>query len=507
MLPLAGLVVEAVPRQEAPGVEGDLVDGGQDEVDLGLRHEPDKVEAHEAGAQILAIHQQGRLEGCRRGSVHAEQGLAVRPGALAPAPGLDAVDVVEDGGDEVVVEEEAAAAIATTTTTSAAAQAAAPDQKGHDRQARGRGAAGQQRDARVGPERAKDAVGEAVLHGGDVLLASEALDVEGQACSHRADDVRRAPLLALLAVGQVAVRLVGDVEDGAAAGRRRHGVVEEPLLGDEDSRRPRPAGELVRAEEDRVLVDQGPVLADADRVHVYRHVRRRRRVVPARERAVAVQHGRDGVRVLEDAGHVRGGREGADLEAAPAAKLHEPGLEVLVVDGARDRVLGNRDHVRVRLAPRQQVAVVLVRPDEDDRPVGGGEVGRERQVQAEDLDELADRPGAPAPGEEHHVRVAVPRALRHLGPHRLRHELPGLVPEARRLEPRDRGRGVRVAVEGQHFSLDVVLDHAQGPAARRPVGVEDPPRAKGTGEDRVPAHDGGADEGGRGGGGGGGWAR
>ena len=71
----------------------------------------------------------------------------------------------------------------------------------------------------------------------------------------------------------VAVR--ADEQDRSAARHRRHAVAKQRALDDEHAGRARAADELVRRQEDRVLAG-----------HVDRQVRTRRRIVPARERAV-----------------------------------------------------------------------------------------------------------------------------------------------------------------------------------------------------------------------------
>jgi hypothetical protein len=115
--------------------------------------------------------------------------------------------------------------------------------------------------------------------------------------------------------------LRGDVGDRAAAGQGGYPVREQVPLGDEDARRARATGELVRGEEDGVLVSQPPVLALRGGVHVDREVRSRGGVIPAGKRAVAVEQDGDRVHVGDDAGDIRRRREAPDLEPARGVAL------------------------------------------------------------------------------------------------------------------------------------------------------------------------------------------
>ena len=239
---------------------------------------------------------------------------------------------------------------------------------------------------------------------------------------------------------------------------------------------PGPADELVGRDEDRVLVGERvglPAGRVGERTHLDRDVRRRGGEVPERQRAVAVEQDRDRPDVADDPGHVRGRRERADLQR-PVGVGDELGLEPLEVDPPVV-VLGDDDDVGQRLAPRQLVAVVLVRSDEHDRPLARRdqpgqvvaivEVGRQADLEA--VDELVDRPGRARAGEQDDVVV--------LGPaDRLADDPPGVLAEAGRLEPGPRRFGVGVAVERQDRVADEVLDERERATRRGVVGVRHP---------------------------------
>ena len=72
----------------------------------------------------------------------------------------------------------------------------------------------------------------------------------------RLDDRRRAALLALLDVIEIAVLGGVDVHDGPSAGNGRHLIVEELFAGDQDARSPRSSDELVGRDEDRVEIGE-----------------------------------------------------------------------------------------------------------------------------------------------------------------------------------------------------------------------------------------------------------
>ena len=174
-------------------------------------------------------------------------------------------------------------------------------------------------------------------------------------------------LLADRRLGVIPVPGGGDEQDGPAARDRGDAVAHQPALGHQDAGRSGPADELVRRDEDRVLVRERPVRDVRSRVHVDREIGPGGGVVPARLRAVAVQGDRHLVDIGHDPGHVRRGGEAAQLHP-PVGVAAQLVLEVLEVDPAVV-VLADGDDVGDGLAPRKLVGMVLVGPDEDHRPL------------------------------------------------------------------------------------------------------------------------------------------
>ena len=190
----------------------------------------------------------------------------------------------------------------------------------------------------------------------------------------RFDDGRRAALLAMDRVVDVAVLGGVDVGDRASTHHVGHAVAQQRAPNHQHARRARTADELVRADEHGVLVRQR--VLGALRVHVDLDVRSGAREVPERQRPVAVQQIGDGARVRHDAGHVRRRRERSDLQRPRLRSVDQLGFELRQID-VPVGVLGDRDHVGDRFAPRQLVGVVLERPDEDDRTLAARDVLRQ----------------------------------------------------------------------------------------------------------------------------------
>ena len=149
------------------------------------------------------------------------------------------------------------------------------------------------------------------------------------------------------------------------------------------------------------------------------------------------QHG-DGARVGVDAGHVGGGREGADAQGSAGVAPELLG-EMREVDVAVP-ILVDGDDVGDRLAPGQLVGMVLERPDEDDRALVGRDVAAQamaaveigRDAQVEDADELVYRGRGAVESTEDGGVVSARGADR--GPD----DVTGVLAEPRRLQTRAR---------------------------------------------------------------------
>ena len=303
------------------------------------------------------------------------------------------------------------------------------------------------------------------------------LEPEHEARANGLDDRRRAAFLTLL--DGVEIPMLGrvDVGDGPPAGHARDAVAEELTPRDEDAWRPWPTDELVGRDEDRVLVRQRVGLAGRERTHLHRDIWRGGRVIPERQGPMAVEQDRDRPDVAQNAGHIRGGRERADLEGS-IDMLDEGSLETGEVDPAVV-ILGDHNDVGQRFAPGQLVAVVLIRADEHDRALGRRDRRAEvvaiveigRQADLETVDEPVDGTGGPGAGEQDDV-LGRGRA------DRLGDDPPGVFSEARGLETRARRLRVRVAVQRQDRLSDEILDEREGAAGCRVVGVCHAPQAE-----------------------------
>ena len=231
------------------------------------------------------------------------------PRARAAASGLDAEEVVEHRDDVVVVE---------------VVPAGRPHHEADDGEPP-RLEVAEDLDAGLVLPGGHRALEQRLLVGLDGLRADGGLELEDQPGTDRLDDAGGAALLAVLRVVVVAVLDRVDVHDRAAAGHDRHPVGHQLAAHHQHAGRPGTADELVRREEDRVLVGRG---VDAvGRVHVDVDVRRARGEVPEGQGPVGVQQRRDAERVGDDPGHVAGGGERTDLQR-PVGVLLELGGEL-----------------------------------------------------------------------------------------------------------------------------------------------------------------------------------
>mmetsp|Transcript_23607 Transcript_23607/g.58530 ORF Transcript_23607/g.58530 Transcript_23607/m.58530 type:complete len:355 (+) Transcript_23607:198-1262(+) len=291
-------------------------------------------------------------------------------------------------------------------------------------------------------------------------------------------NVLRPALLALVSVGDVPLVGPGDKEHRASARFRGNVVDKQCALCHQHPGRPRPPGKFVGRDEDGVLVYewvQRAVRQKAHGVHVHVQVRRGGGVIPEGERTSAVQLLGDAVHVGHHARHVGCRREGANDERVRGIRAQ--GLAQRTAVHTAVRALGEVHHLSRRLAPGQNIGVVLVRSQEDHGPRRGRQSGGQRDVHAEDERQLVDGTGGASPREHHHICMLV--CVPHTSVARLRYELACLLAEAGGLQAAHAGGGVRVGVHGQDLGAKVVLDRGQRTSRSGPVGVQHRLTAKG----------------------------
>ncbi len=167
--------------------------------------------------------------------------------------------------------------------------------------------------------------------------------------------------------------------------------------------------------------------------------------------------GRPGV--SEDAGDVGGGGKAADPQPAVCV-ADQLAFQVCQVDVAV-AILADDHEVSDRLAPGQLVGVMLVRADEDHRPLGVRDAPGQlvplvqpgRDAQFQDADELVHRGGDAGSAEDDEIVIGAADGVAD--------DLPGLLAQPGSLQPGARAFGVRVGVPGEHRVPDEVLDEIQ----------------------------------------------
>ncbi len=188
------------------------------------------------------------------------------------------------------------------------------------------------------------------------------LELKDEAGADRLDDRRGTGLLAVLDLVVIVVFGGAHVPHGAAARHVGHPVGEQVTSCHEHAWCARPTDQLVRRNEDGVLVGQ---IAVGARSHVDRDVGRRRRKVPQRHRTVFVQECRHRHGVGDDARDVGCRRERPD-ERRSVGVPDEFAFEMFEADVAVG-VLVDDHQVGDRLAPGQLVGMMLVWSDEHHR--------------------------------------------------------------------------------------------------------------------------------------------
>ena len=366
--------------------------------------------------------------------------MAVWAGARAAAARLDAEQVVQQGHHEVVVE----------------VPTLVPDDERDDRQTIQR-VRSEHLDVRVALPALDGSPDERFLELPNRVGANRLLELEDEASSDRFHDRRCPTLLAVLGIREVDVVAGIDVGDRSTTRGGRHAVREQVAARGEYPRRAGAADELVRADEDRILVVQLSPVARAMGRQFDVHVRCGSPEIPERSRAESVEQDGDCTGVADDPGDIRCRREASDLQFA-AGVPGEFSFERREVDPPVG-ILGDRHHVGDGLAPRQLVGMVLVRPDEHDRALGRGDPGQEvvaiievrRQAEVQYVDQLVDRPGGPRTAEDDRVVVRVAAK-------RVTNDRPRVLTEPRRLESCATRFGMRVGIQRQDGRPDVVLD-------------------------------------------------
>ena len=193
---------------------------------------------------------------------------------------------------------------------------------------------------------------------------------------------------------------------------------------------------------------------------------------------MSVQQGGNGTAVGQDPGHVRGRREAADQQRAVRVAgqlLFEVGqVDMPVGVFADDHDVGNR------LAPRQLIGVMFVRPHEHDwtlrfRNLRGKtetliQAGRDPQFQ--NPDQLIHRCRRPGSAEDDQVIIGAADGVPD--------DPAGVLAQPRRLQPGSRALGMGVRIARQDRVADEVLDEVQCPPRGGVVRVGDAARAERT---------------------------
>ena len=165
-----------------------------------------------------------------------------------------------------------------------------PDPERDDGQP-GRLAAAEDLDSRAAGPAAQHVLPEPLLAGGDEIGADCLLECHDEPGADGLDDGGGAAFLACDRVVEIAVADRVDERHRAAAGRCRHLIADQFAPDDQDAGGLRPAGELVRRQEDRVLVvvPVRPGFRDADG-----HVGTRSGIIPGRRAPACDVFSRDG---------------------------------------------------------------------------------------------------------------------------------------------------------------------------------------------------------------------
>ncbi len=276
--------------------------------------------------------------------------------------------------------------------------------------------------------------------------ADGVLHQEGEGRADVAHDIGRAGLLARLEARAVVVRRRRDEAHGAAAWPCR------PIRDDGVATHDQHAGGARSADEFVGRDDDGVDRRIGCRCHRDRQVWSAAGIVPDHQRAGRLGEAGDADDVGNDARHVRGGREGAD-DAPPRPCLCK-GVGKRVEIRPALAGLGDLDHLGAAFAPRQDVGMMFVRADDDERP----------RADAEQSGQPVDASSGAGAGEDHRVVLRGAAAGADRG---------ACLAAQPGHEATAVGRlGVAVGIVGQHLFEHETLDLHQRATGRDIVGVD-----------------------------------
>ena len=277
----------------------------------------------------------------------------------------------------------------------------------------------------------------------DRRLPDGVLDRKRQRRADVADDVGGAGLLARLDARGIVVAVRRDETHRAAAGAARPVRAHRVAADDQHARGARPADELVGRGDHRLH----------PQAQVDGQVGGAAGVVPDHSCARRVDLRGQRRHVAGDAGDVGTGRQ----------RHHRVGHQrrrQRVRAGAAAGRLGQLDHRGARFAPRQDVRVMLVGPEDHRRP----------RPDAHQMHQPVDPRRRARPGKDHRVALVAVAATQDLGPRRAAGAGHG--------RPAGRGLGVAVGIPRQDLVHDEPLDLPQRAARGDVIGVDQRVRAE-----------------------------
>ena len=324
------------------GVPGKAVDRVNHQAGLFIAHQCRQVQPHPAGFFGFRMGKDSIQHILRCVPAQAQQAVRIGTRAGTAAARLNAVQIRQEPGEKLV--------------THPAAPPVA-HQKGKDRQGPGAARAQQFKIGIARPDRKRPRP-QIVLPRCQPFVAQGLLDHQHEPGADIADHVGRAAFFAVLQPVRIDMPPGRHEGNRATAGQRRGAAPRDRIAQDHHARGPRPAGKLVRRKDHCVLFGVGAA------VHPHRQVRGGAAIVPDRQRAMTLQQPRHRDIIGNDAGHVRCRAERADDQAG-ALCIAQRGFE-RAQNRPAFRGFGDLDHLGAAFAPRQQVRMMLIRPDKND---------------------------------------------------------------------------------------------------------------------------------------------